>query len=119
MKHKIKIPEGLTMEGLEIGLPKGKPFEVDTLERIIEFINTHFKPRGSISYYQNSLDLKCIVERCFDNEIRISNGELIAAMILCGYKYVRITPKSKNCHFNVCRISKKKERAITSQMALE
>lgn len=119
MKHEIKLPEGLTMEGLEFGSAKGKPLEIAALGRIIEFINTHFKPRGSISYYHNSLDLKCIVERCFDNEIRISNGELIAAMVLCGYEYVRVTPKSKNCHFNVCRISKKKERAIAGEIALK
>ena len=119
MKHEIKLPNGLTKDGLEVSDPKGKTIKLAELGWLVDFVNTYFKPRGSISYYHNSLDLRCIVERCFDNEIRISNGELIAAMILCGYEYVRITPKSKNCHFNVCRISKKKERAIASEIALK
>lgn len=118
IKKKIQLPEGLTHEGLEAGNPKGKPIDITKLGHLITFIETYFRPRSSISYYHSSYGLKHVVERCFNNKIYVSNGELIAAMLICGYEYVKITPSSINCRFNVCRISKKKERAIASEIAL-
>lgn len=119
MKHEIKLPEGLTKEGLEVDEPRGRPIDPAKLGKIIDFIDTYFKPRNSISYYHSSYGLKHIVERCFDNKIYVSNGELIAAMLICGYEYVKISPNSKNCRFNICRISKKREKAIAHEIALK
>jgi len=117
MEHEIKLPEGLTHEGLEVGTPKGKPIDPAKLGYLITFIKTYFQPRGTISHYHGSYALKHLVERCFDNKIYVSNGELIAAMLICGYEYVKINPNYKNCRFNVCRISKKKEKAIADEIA--
>lgn len=119
IKEKIQLPEGLTHEGLEVGKPTGKPIDLDKLGHLITFIGTYFRPRGSISYYHSSYGLKHVVERCFGNKIYVSNGELIAAMLICGYEYVKIAPGSKNCRFNVCRISKKREKAIADEIAFK
>lgn len=113
---KIILPDGLTHKGLEVGIPTGKPIDLDKLEYLIEFIETYFKPRLSICYNHSSPGLKHLVERCFNYDIYVSNGEIIAAMLLCGYQYVKISANSTNCRFNVCRISKKKEKIIMSEI---
>ena len=119
MKHEITLPEGLTHEGLEVGTPQGKPIDLNKLGYLITFIETFFQPRSSISYYQGSYALKHLVERCYNYNVYVSNGELIAAMLICGYEYAKINPNSKNCRFNVCRISKKREKAITDEIAFK
>ena len=93
---KIKLPKELTQNGFH---PSDKTVDLidDTkLGHIINFIKLNFHKTKYISKKQTSYALKHLVER--DIGVKISNGELIASMIRCGYKHKR---DGINCFFNV------------------
>ncbi len=94
MSNKTEMPPGLTKNGW---CTPGEPIEVDQLQHITKYINTYFEPSKSIYRKRSSYGLKHLVERNIG--IYISNGEFIAAMLLCGYQSYKET--TWNCYFKI------------------
>ena len=77
------IPEHLTHEGL--GYSRDEKVDITRLDFLREFIRSNWKKSDKINYERRSYNLKHIAEKCLDRYV--SNGELIAAMILEGFRY--------------------------------
>lgn len=86
-------------------------FSIDELRPIIKFIENNTNKTSSFNYRRSSYNLKHIFERSIKtkhlitktntiSENYIPNGVLIAAMILCGFRFKKIT-KTPNCYFNI------------------
>jgi hypothetical protein len=109
MEFKILLPEHLTTEGFEPFKKKlGKPIDPHELDHALEFIATHFKKRKGYNKIQSSFALSKLMCRRMDKHNFISNGGLIAAMLMSGYKCKLSTTNKLNCYFNVCRVDEKK-----------
>ncbi len=95
------IPSDLNRNGFEVtsgeSLEKS-PFDLDHINRIREAIRAFFTktPRVQKRHYAFSYSLKHLVEGYLGTYI--SNGDLIYAMILEGYRFER---KRINCYFNL------------------
>lgn len=108
MEITFELPKTLTKEGFEAGYPKGEPIVIEELGWLIHFIRKHFQKQEYFNYKCSSYGLKHLVERCFKNKIHVSNGEFIAAMMLCGYRYKKVSDNSPNCRFNIKKVNEKK-----------
>ena len=97
--------KNITKNGFEVPNKDSKEVKIEELDDVIDFINTHFRRIKNINTKHSSYGLKHIVERLMDRYI--SNGELITAMIICGYKYRRYGSQGLNCHFNVGNVNEK------------
>jgi len=102
-KENIKLPEGLTKNGFSHSNKKEDQIDIAELDHIIKYIERWFDKTKTINKKRSSYGIKHTVERNIDNYV--SNGELIASMILCGYKYKQ---DGINCYFNVSIIEKHK-----------
>lgn len=91
-----KLPNNLTKNGFSHSDKKEDQIDKNELEHIICFIELWFDKTKSINKKQSSYGLKHLVERNIENYV--SNGELIASMIICDYKY---KVDGINCYFNV------------------
>ncbi len=100
--------ENITKNGFEIPNKESKEVKIEELADIIEFINTHFNMIKNINTRHSSYGLKHILERSMGKYI--SNGELITAMIICGYKHKRYRLNGLNCYFNVGNVNEKRLR---------
>ena len=92
----IKLPEGLTKNGFSHSNKKEDQINKNQLDHIIRFIELRFDKTKSIRKDISSYGLKHLIER--NIETYMSNGELIASMIICGYRY---KADGINCYFNV------------------
>jgi len=92
----IRLPENLTKNGFSHSDKEEDQIDKTQLEHIIRFIEMWFDKTKSINKKQSSYGLKHLVERNIDTYV--SNGELIASMIICDYKY---KADGINCYFNV------------------
>jgi hypothetical protein len=79
------------------------------VHEICEWIRQHLRPTHRANPYRSSYGLKHIVEQDLDY---VANGELIAAMLMCGYRFVKIGP---NARFN---LSEKTVRAVTQRQEM-
>ena len=96
------LPENLTHVGF-CKENKKEDFSIEELKPIIVFIEENITKIKSFNKKHSSYGLKHILEKRIPNLNRkkyITNGSLIAAMIICGFKYKRkaLTP---NCFFNI------------------
>jgi len=92
----IKLPDNLTKNGFSHSEKEEDQIDKTKLEHIIRFIEMWFDKTKSINKKQSSYGLKHLVERNINTYV--SNGELIASMIICDYKY---KVDGINCYFNV------------------
>jgi len=92
----IKLPNELTKNGFTTSKKAEDRIDKDKLEHIIRFIKLWFNQTKSINKNQSSYGLKHLIERKIGTYV--SNGDLIASMITCGYKHKR---DKNNCYFNV------------------
>ena len=92
----IKLPNELTKNGFYPSDKADDQIDKNKLLHIINFIELNFYKSKYISKKQTSYALKHFVERNINTYVL--NGELIASMIICGYKYKRV---KNNCFFNV------------------
>ena len=94
--NNIKLPDKLTKNGFYPSNKEKNQIDKDKLEYIIRFIKLYFYRTKYINKKQSSYGLKHLVAR--DIGVNVSNGDLIASMIICGYKHKR---DGINCCFNV------------------
>ena len=82
-----------------------------------DFINMEFVKRKTLNKKRSSYGLKHYVERRIGRRDKyVSNGELINAMIACGFDYELTHPGSPNYHFNV---SEKSFRPMTEAESMK
>ncbi len=86
-------------------LTERRELNYDRVKRFMPLVGEIFNRRKSINRNYGSYELKHIVEEHIGQYI--SNGELIACMILQGYE-VRIIPETPNCYFNISQDFKTK-----------
>lgn len=97
MKRSIKcLPENLSKNGFDGSKDPKNKIMICELDAIMIYIDWFFSKTDRINMNHSSYGLKHIVERGIG--VYVSNGELIAAMILSGYRYKVI---AINCVFNV------------------
>lgn len=96
---------GLTKNGFEKENNSNPKINMNELEHIIKFIKTYLIQISYFNSKHSSYGIKHIVERCIGGYV--SNGELIAAMLFCGYRY-KIYNNGLNCYFNVGNINERK-----------
>ncbi len=97
--------ENITKNGFEIPNKKSEKVIIEELDEVIEFIKNNLKLTKNINRKHSSYGLKHILERLMNKGI--SNGELITAMLICGYDYKRYK-SGLNCYFNVGNVNEKK-----------
>lgn len=94
----IILPSDLSKNGFDGSNRPDDQIVMAELTDIHAFIHLHFPlPRARPNKRQSSYGLKHKVEKQLGRYV--SNGELIAAMILCGYSYTIID--GLNCIFNM------------------
>lgn len=98
------IPENLSLDGFEKGNVI-EAWDIDKINKIRLFIRGNLKKTKTLNRRDSSYGIKHKVER--NTDLYITNGELIAAMILEGYRFKRDWTKI-NCNFNVSTSSLKK-----------
>lgn len=108
MNLKIELPQGLTNVGLDDFDPASEKIVVADLIFLIIFIERYLTKRKTINKSISSYGLKHAIERIMYNEIHVSNGEVIAAMIICGYDIQPLRKSGLNCHFNLNTIDETK-----------
>ncbi|MCG2462045.1 hypothetical protein K8352_14895 [Flavobacteriaceae bacterium F89] len=97
MKRSIEcLPENLSKNGLDGSKDPKDKIMICEMDEIMYYIDWFFSKTDKINMNHSSYGLKHIVERGIGKYV--SNGELIAAMILSGYRYKAI---DINCVFNV------------------
>lgn len=97
MKKSIEcLPKNLSKNGFDGSKSPKDQIIVWQLEYIIDYIDCLFTKTKSLNMKLSSYRLKHEVE--IGLQRYVSNGELIAAMIICGYHY---KIKDINCVFNV------------------
>ena len=94
--NNVKLPNELTKNGFAPSDKEEDQIDKNKLEHIINFIELRFDKTKSINKKQSSYGIKHLVERNIGTYV--SNGELIASMIICDYKY---KVDGINCCFNV------------------
>lgn len=114
MELKIELPKDLTTEGFEPSIHKrGKPIDPEKLDHALDFISKYFtKRKTGFNRMQTSFTLTRIICRRMDKYEFVSNGELIAAMLMSGYKCKTATKNSLNCHFNVQLVNESKIKEL-------
>lgn len=102
--NKIELPKNLSINGFQ----KDNVIEdwgIDNINKLRLFIKGNLDKTKNFNRQSTSYGLKHKIERKTD--LYVSNGELIAAMILEGYKW-DIDWSGINCNFNVSKKSVKK-----------
>ncbi len=110
-RHRANVlPSDLTKDGLNRA-GNGIGPNMETVKKLTDFINANLCKTKAINKRISSYGLKHDLELAIGEYA--TNGELIAAMILCGYSIERIGPKNGNCYFNVSQKSVNKARPTT------
>ena len=94
-----KIPKNLFKDGFA---EKGEPIEIGSLEDIRDFIKNNLSQQKTINTQTSSYGLKHIIENKLQRKY-VSNGELIASMILEGYEYKIDKKNHLNAYFNLSK----------------
>tara|TARA_R110000796_G_scaffold252631_1_gene389289 strand:- start:190871 stop:191227 length:357 start_codon:yes stop_codon:yes gene_type:complete len=118
MNLKIQLPDFLTKEGLDDFNPLSEKIVIQDIVYLVVFIERFFEKRKTFNRNISSYGLKHAIERCLNNEVHISNGELIAAMLLCGFDYKQFHQKGLNCYFNLNRIDEEKIKKVSINIKL-
>lgn len=92
-----RLPKNLSKFGL-LNEEINQKWDRKRLAEIRDFVSKNLKPTKNINRSVNSYTVKHAVEA--EIGMYISNGELIAAMIQCGFEYIR-QDTSPNCYFNI------------------
>lgn len=79
------------------------PLNVVAVKASMDYIDQNFYPIKTINRNNSSYGIKHLVEDSIGQYV--ANGELIIAMINCGYKYKQWSVSSPNCWFNVSQKS--------------
>jgi len=80
--------------------------DILSLEAIRKFVRDNFKKNKTINSKIGSYKLKHIAEKNIGEYV--SNGGLIASMILEGYEYKKDSKTSPNANFNLSQLSIRK-----------
>ncbi|MEM7556000.1 MAG: hypothetical protein AAF378_18260 [Cyanobacteria bacterium P01_A01_bin.84] len=110
----LHIPENLYFHGFECSSypnPK-KQFNTEKIRKTMQLINKYCQHTQTIRKDIGSYSLKHIIEKHFADNY-LSNGELIVAMLNCGFDYKKEHVDSPNCYFNV---SKKSIRELNDNL---
>lgn len=104
-----KLPKDLDSYGLNSPRENANAqLNRKTIAEVVKYVKANFKPIKSINKERNSIDINKHVTKALKAEhgaYYISNGELIAGMILSGYKHQLVDDKSPVCYFNVSQTS--------------
>lgn len=112
MKRKTTLPKFLFRKGFDQEPKEEEAVNDKAVKQIAAFIKEHFKSTRTMNYKQSSYRLMKLMERCHGYQIELNNGDLIAAMLKCGYRYKISDTNSLNCYFNVIPISEKQVQEI-------
>ncbi|WP_250501426.1 hypothetical protein [Caballeronia sp. GAWG1-5s-s] len=94
----------LTVDGWHIERAPyvGRDFDMEQVRAAVLFVRTFGRPRRYFNSKAGSYTLKHYAENwaraCAD--IDVSNGELILAALICGYRH-RQVPRTPNCTFDM------------------
>ena len=97
-KDKYTIPGNLSPFGFTDEAAKDQDFNFEVIDQCIEVIQLRLDPIRSINKNASSYGLKHLFEDYIGEYV--SNGDLIVAMLTCGYRYER-SKETPNCFFNV------------------
>jgi len=105
----VQLPENLFKCGFlnpsdKLFNEKDQIIDTNSLGEIIDFIDSNFTKIKSINKRQLSYGIKHDVEKRIGKYV--CNGDLIAAMIICGFEY-EIAESNINCLFNISENSYK------------
>ena len=80
-----QLPPNLFRFGFNKSKYQGLPLLREDVERVANWVAPRFEKSKKLCKTVSSYGIKHIVERAMGEYV--GNGELIAAMILCGFKY--------------------------------
>ena len=112
----LYVPDNLYRDGFESFNRYRYEDEFD-FEKILEsmdLISMYCRPTKTVRKEILSCRLKSIIQQHFPDKY-LSNGELIVAMVNCGYDYKQGNNNSCNCYFNV---SKKSVRDLEEKLGI-
>lgn len=93
----MEIPKNLDRSGFDVN--PNDPVDTEALADLQNFIHSNFSKVKTISRVSTSYGIKHLCEHYL--RTYVSNGDLIAAMIMCGFNYERCNPQSPNAYFNI------------------
>ena len=108
--NKTQLPKNLFRSGFlreTYSNDETEIIDVKSLYKIVDFITWNFSKRKTINKRWSSYGLKHFVEEQIESYV--SNGDFIAAMIICGFEYDNYE-HSLNAFFNLSSKSYKKAR---------
>ena len=79
------------------------PINIIAVKSSMDYINRNFYPIKTFNKHESSYGIKHLVEEKIGQYV--ANGELIVAMINCGYNYKQWSVNLPNCWFNVSQKS--------------
>ena len=80
-----QLPTNLFRFGFKTGVKPGVPLERANVEIVATWVAQHFQKSKKLCKTTSSYGLKHVVERATGKYV--GNGELIAAMLMCGFEY--------------------------------
>ena len=103
-KYGLKTPPWLNKWGFTDNANlDNPPIDIVVVKASMEYINRQFYSIKTINRNISSYSIKHIVEQRIGQYV--ANGELIIAMINCGYDYKQWSISCPNCWFNVSQRS--------------
>ena len=84
------------------------PIDITAVRASMKYIEQNFDLIKTFNISHSSYKIKHIVQKKIEQYV--ANGELIIAMINCGFKFQRWPGTSANCFFNASRKSLNKAR---------
>jgi len=101
------LPKDLFINGFSTNRDTvNEPIDISSLEVVRNFIRDNFRKNKTINIKVGSYKLKHIAEKNIENVGGyVSNGNLIASMILEGYEYKKDGKNSPNAYFNLSQLS--------------
>jgi len=117
LKKELQLyPMGFRAPNIHDGWYKEELQEVKTCFEIIKYWDKRKQLNRELSSYGLKHEIERFLSTKHGRKQYISNGSLIAAMILCNFTYKRVHPYSPNVYFNVCtrdiNMLREKEREI-------
>jgi hypothetical protein len=94
----MERPKDLSRWGLN-NWGNGESLHEEKAVLVADLVTQYFRPIKGECIFNSSYGLKHVLEKCL--ETYISNGELIAGMIMAGFTIYRVSKKSPNCYFNL------------------
>ena len=108
-KYGLKTPPWLNKWGFTDNANlNNPPIDIVVIKASMDYIDRQFSSIKTINRKTSSYKIKHIVEKQIGQYV--ANGELIIAMINCGYDYKQWSINCPNCWFNVSQKSIDKAR---------